>query len=99
MVLRTVLGERLERIPVSSSKSQFGTRSPRPAHWSRGHDAGTPRRHPAADARAARAGSRLAGVDLVTEAGRHAALGVAVSSSYGFGGHNVTLALARGDVA
>jgi 3-oxoacyl-[acyl-carrier-protein] synthase II len=34
-------------------------------------------------------------LDLVPRAGRRAALGVAVSSSYGFGGHNVTLVLAR----
>jgi 3-oxoacyl-(acyl-carrier-protein) synthase len=31
----------------------------------------------------------------VPAAGRRAPLGVAVSSSYGFGGHNVTLVLGR----
>jgi 3-oxoacyl-[acyl-carrier-protein] synthase II len=34
-------------------------------------------------------------LDLVPSPGRRAALGVAASSSYGFGGHNVTLVLAR----
>ena len=36
-----------------------------------------------------------ADLDLVPLHGRRAPLGVAVSSSYGFGGHNVTLVLAR----
>jgi 3-oxoacyl-[acyl-carrier-protein] synthase II len=34
-------------------------------------------------------------LDLVPTAGRRAPLGIAVSSSYGFGGHNVTLVLGR----
>src|SRR5439155_1416085 len=34
-------------------------------------------------------------LDLVPEAGRRAPLAVAVSSSYGFGGHNVSLVLGR----
>jgi 3-oxoacyl-[acyl-carrier-protein] synthase II len=36
-----------------------------------------------------------ADLDLVPTAGRRASLAIAVSSSYGFGGHNVTLVLAR----
>jgi 3-oxoacyl-[acyl-carrier-protein] synthase II len=35
-----------------------------------------------------------ADLDLVPAAGRRAPLGIAVSSSYGFGGHNVSLVLA-----
>ena len=38
-----------------------------------------------------------ADVDVVTEPGRRATLATAVTSSYGFGGHNVTLVLGRGD--
>ena len=34
-------------------------------------------------------------LDLVPASGRRASLGVAVSSSYGFGGHNVSLVLGR----
>jgi len=34
-------------------------------------------------------------LDFVPRAGRRASLGVAVTSSSGFGGHNVTLVLAR----
>jgi len=100
MVLRTVLGERLERIPVSSSKSQFGHTLAAAGALEAVvttlalRDGILP---PTLGLRAP--DPAWAGVDLVTEAGRHAALGVAVSSSYGFGGHNVTLALARGDVA
>jgi 3-oxoacyl-(acyl-carrier-protein) synthase len=37
-------------------------------------------------------------LDLVPTPGRRAALGIALSSSYGFGGHNVTLVLARPEV-
>jgi 3-oxoacyl-(acyl-carrier-protein) synthase len=36
-----------------------------------------------------------ADLDLVRRAGRRASLAVAVTSSSGFGGHNVTLVLAR----
>jgi 3-oxoacyl-(acyl-carrier-protein) synthase len=36
-----------------------------------------------------------ADLDLVPTAGRRAALGVALSSSSGFGGHNVTLVFGR----
>jgi 3-oxoacyl-[acyl-carrier-protein] synthase II len=38
-----------------------------------------------------------ADLDLVPRAGRRAPLGTALSSSYGFGGHNVTLVLARSE--
>jgi 3-oxoacyl-[acyl-carrier-protein] synthase II len=97
-VLRAVLGRRLARIPVSSSKSQFG------------HTLGAAGALEAAVCvEALRHGlvpptlglrapdPAWADVDLVTEPGRHAPLGVALSSSYGFGGHNVTVVLARSD--
>ena len=40
-----------------------------------------------------------ADLDLVPAPGRRALLGVAISSSYGFGGHNVSLVLARPEAA
>jgi 3-oxoacyl-[acyl-carrier-protein] synthase II len=99
-VLRAVLGTRLGRIPVSSSKSQFG------------HTLGAAGALEAVVTVLALAESILpptlglrapdpawADVDLVTEPGRRAALAVALSSSYGFGGHNVTLVLGRGGAA
>jgi 3-oxoacyl-(acyl-carrier-protein) synthase len=38
-----------------------------------------------------------ADLDLVRTPGRRARLGVALTSSYGFGGHNVTIALGRAE--
>jgi 3-oxoacyl-[acyl-carrier-protein] synthase II len=99
-VLRTGLGARLGRIPVSSSKSQFG------------HTLGAAGALEAVVTVLALAEGILpptlglraphpawADVDLVTEAGRRSTLGTALSSSYGFGGHNVTLVLGSGDAA
>jgi 3-oxoacyl-[acyl-carrier-protein] synthase II len=99
-VLRMVLGGRLDHIPVSSSKSQFG------------HTLGAAGALEAVVTTLAldegivppTLGLRVpdpawAGVDLVTTPGRRARLETAISSSYGFGGHNVTLVLARGDAA
>jgi 3-oxoacyl-[acyl-carrier-protein] synthase II len=99
-VLRAVLGTRLGRVPVSSSKSQFG------------HALGAAGALEAVvTALALRDGllpptlglrapdDAWADVDCVTTPGRRAALGVAASSSYGFGGHNVTLILGHGDAA
>jgi 3-oxoacyl-(acyl-carrier-protein) synthase len=97
--LRAVLGERLGRVPVSSSKSQIG------------HCLAAA----GALEAAITIGALVDGVlpatvtlqtpdpawpelDLVPTAGRRAALGIALSSSYGFGGHNVTLVLARPEV-
>jgi 3-oxoacyl-[acyl-carrier-protein] synthase II len=100
VVLRTVLGRRLERIPVSSSKSQFGHTLAAAGALEAVvttlaiRDGILP---PTLGLRAP--DPAWAGIDLVTEAGRQASLGAAVSSSYGFGGHNVTLVLARGDDA
>ena len=95
-VLRAVFGPRLARLPVSSSKSQLG------------HCLGAAGALEAAITVLALEESLLpptaglrtpdpawADLDLVPVAGRRAPLGVAVSSSYGFGGHNVTLVLGR----
>jgi 3-oxoacyl-[acyl-carrier-protein] synthase II len=99
-VLRAVLGARLAHVPVSSSKSQFG------------HTLGAAGALEAVVTVVAVSEGLLpptlglrvpdpawADVDLVTEPGRRAALGVALSSSYGFGGHNVTLVLGRAEAA
>jgi len=99
-VLRAALGARLGRIPVSSSKSQLG------------HTLGAAGALEAVITALALEHGILpptlglrapdpawADVDLVAEPGRHAPLTTAVSSSYGFGGHNVTLVLACGDAA
>ena len=95
-VLRAVFGARLARLPVSSSKSQVG------------HCLGAAGAIEAAICVLALEEGLLpptvnlrepepawADLDLVPAAGRRRPLGVAVSSSYGFGGHNVTLVLGR----
>jgi 3-oxoacyl-[acyl-carrier-protein] synthase II len=97
-VLRRALGARLARVPVSSSKSQLG------------HCLGAAGALEAVvTALALRDGilpptiglrepdANCAELDFVTTPGRRAALGVALSSSYGFGGHNVTLVLGHVD--
>jgi 3-oxoacyl-[acyl-carrier-protein] synthase II len=97
--LRAVFGDRLARVPVSSSKSQIG------------HCLAAAGALEAAITATALADGLLPAtvtlrapepawgeLDLVPIAGRRAALGVALSSSYGFGGHNVTLVLARPEV-
>jgi 3-oxoacyl-[acyl-carrier-protein] synthase II len=94
--LRAVFGARLARVPVSSSKSQIGHCLAAAGALEATititalRDGVVPAtvtlRTPEAE---------WADLDLVPAAGRRAALGVAVSSSYGFGGHNVTLVLAR----
>jgi 3-oxoacyl-[acyl-carrier-protein] synthase II len=95
-VLRAVFGPRLGRVPVSSSKSQLGhclgaagaiEAAVTVLALERGLVPPTVNlRDPEAE---------WTDLDLVPSAGRRAALGIAVSSSYGFGGHNVTLVLAR----
>ena len=93
-VLRAALGPRLARIPVSSTKSQIG------------HCLGAAGAIEAAVTVLAletgilpptvslrQPDSAWADVDLVATAGRRARLGAAITSSYGFGGHNVTLVL------
>src|SRR5262249_14710080 len=99
-VLRAVLGLRLARIPVSASKSQLG------------HTLGAAGALEAVITVLAldegfippTIGLQVpdpvcADLDLVPAPGRRARLGVALSSSAGFGGHNVTLVLARPDAA
>ena len=94
--LRQVFGARLPRIPVSSSKSQVG-------HCLGGagaveaavtlvalQDGIVP---PTVHCRTPDAA--WADLDFVQTPGRRAAIGTAVPSSYGFGGHNVTLVLSR----
>jgi 3-oxoacyl-[acyl-carrier-protein] synthase II len=97
--LRAVFDARLPRIPVSSSKSQIG------------HCLAAAGALEAAITVTALADGIVPAtatlrapepawndLDLVPTAGRRAALGIALSSSYGFGGHNVTLVLARPEV-
>jgi 3-oxoacyl-[acyl-carrier-protein] synthase II len=94
--LRAVLGARTSRVPVSSSKSQLG-------HCLAAAGAleavvtviALARGLVPATVTLRTPEAAWADLDLVPDAGRRAALGVALSSSYGFGGHNVTLVLAR----
>jgi 3-oxoacyl-[acyl-carrier-protein] synthase II len=97
--LRAVFGARLARVPVSSSKSQIG------------HCLAAAGALEAAITLTALADGIVPAtvtlrtpdpawgeLDFVPAAGRRAALAIALSSSYGFGGHNVTLVLARPEV-
>jgi 3-oxoacyl-[acyl-carrier-protein] synthase II len=97
-VLRAALGAQLPRIPLSSTKSQLGH-----CLGAAGaleavvtvlalDDGIVP---PTVSVREPDAA--WADLDLVRTPGRRARLGVALTSSYGFGGHNVTLALGRAD--
>jgi 3-oxoacyl-[acyl-carrier-protein] synthase II len=94
--LRGVFGRRLQAIPVSSTKSQVG------------HCLGAAGAIEAVATVLALEEGLLpptvnvrhpdpawADLDLVPAAGRRAALAVAVTSSHGFGGHNVTVVLER----
>jgi 3-oxoacyl-[acyl-carrier-protein] synthase II len=96
-ILRAVFGDRLPRIPVSSTKAQLG------------HCLGAAGAVEAVVTVLALDGSLLpatatlrepdpawSDLDLVPTAGRRQPLEVALTSSYGFGGHNVTLVLGRG---
>ena len=96
-VLRAVFGDRLPRIPVSSTKAQLG------------HCLGAAGAVEAVVTVLALDRSLLpatatlqapdpawSDLDLVPTAGRRQPLEVALTSSYGFGGHNVTLVLGRG---
>ena len=100
MVLRAVLGRRATRVPVSSTKAQIG------------HCLGAAGALEAAvtvlaleegllppTARLREPDPLCADMDLVPAPGRRAPLATAITSSYGFGGHNVTLVLARADAA
>src|SRR5438093_685029 len=97
-VLRHVFGSRLARVPLSSTKSQVG------------HCLGAAGAIEAAVTVVAldegivppTVGLRepdpaWADLDLVRTPGRRVPLGAALTSSYGFGGHNVTLVLGRAE--
>ena len=97
-VLRAALGRRVTRIPISSTKSQVG------------HCLGAAGAIEAVVTVLALAEGVVpatvtlrepdpdwADLDLVRDPGRRAPLGAALTSSYGFGGHNVTLALGRAE--
>lgn len=95
-VLRAALGAHLARVPVSSTKSQLG------------HTLGAAGALEAVVTALALEHGILpptvslgepdptwADVDLVTTPGRRQAIATALTSSFGFGGHNVTLVLGR----
>jgi len=97
-VLRAVFGPRLAHLPISSTKSQLG------------HTLGAAGAVEAAVTVLALEDGILPptvglrtpdpawdDLDLVPTPGRRAPLRVAVTSSYGFGGHNVTIALGRAE--
>ncbi|TMA75670.1 MAG: beta-ketoacyl-[acyl-carrier-protein] synthase family protein [Deltaproteobacteria bacterium] len=98
-VLRAVLGSRLARVPVSSTKSQLGHTLGAAGALEAvvtvlALDAGI--LPPTVGLR--RPDPSFGELDLVPTPGRRLPLAVAASSSYGFGGHNVTLVLGRGEV-
>jgi 3-oxoacyl-[acyl-carrier-protein] synthase II len=97
-VLRRVFGARLGALPVSSSKSQIG------------HTLGAAGAleaiatvvaltHGVVPPTVSLREPEWPDLDFVPVAGRRSPLAVAASSSYGFGGHDVTLILSRADVA
>ena len=95
-VLRAVLGERLAQVPVSSTKSQVGHCLAAAGAIEAVATVVALERGvlpPTVNLRAL--DPAWADLDLVPRAGRRASLAVAVTSSSGFGGHNVTLVLAR----
>lgn len=94
--LRAVFGPRLARVPVSSSKSQLGhCLAAAGALEAVVTIAALGEGILPATVTLASADPSWSDLDLVPTPGRRAALGIAVSSSYGFGGHNVTLVLGR----
>src|SRR6266446_9923382 len=97
-VLRAVLGRRLARVPLSATKSQLGhclgaAGAIEAAVTVLALDEGIV--PPTVGLRAP--DPAWADLDLVCTPGRHAPLGAALTSSYGFGGHNVTLVLGRAE--
>lgn len=95
-VLRAVLGDRLPRVPVSSTKAQVG-------HCLAAAGAveavvtvlALAQGLVPPTAGLAGVDPDFADLDLVPVPGRRQPLGIAVSSSFGFGGHNVTLVFGR----
>lgn len=95
-VLRAVFGERLPHLPVSSTKSQVGHCLAAAGAIEAVTTVVALERGilpPTVNLRAAE--PAWADLDLVPRAGRRVSLAVAVTSSSGFGGHNVTLVFAR----
>jgi len=95
-VLRAVFGERLPLVPVSSTKSQVGHCLAAAGAIEAVATVVALERGvlpPTVNLRAPEPDWR--DLDFVPRPGRRASLGVAVTSSSGFGGHNVTLVLAR----
>lgn len=95
-VLRAVFGERLPHVPISSTKSQVGHCLAAAGAIEAVATVVALERGllpPTVNLRAL--DPAWADLDLVPRAGRRASLAVAVTSSSGFGGHNVTLVLAR----
>jgi 3-oxoacyl-[acyl-carrier-protein] synthase II len=95
-VLRRVFGDRLPRVPISSSKSQLGhclaaAGAVEAAITVMTIDGGV--LPPTANLR--EPDPAWADLDLVRTPGRRQPVEVAVSSSYGFGGHNVSLVFGR----
>jgi 3-oxoacyl-[acyl-carrier-protein] synthase II len=95
-ILRAVLGSRLRHVPVSSSKSQVGhclaaAGAIEAVVTVLALESGIV--PPTANLQAP--DPAWADLDLVPSPGRRAAMQVAVSTSSGFGGHNVTLVLGR----
>jgi 3-oxoacyl-[acyl-carrier-protein] synthase II len=94
--LRAVFGRRLARVPVSSSKSQIGhclaaAGALEAIVTITALDEGVV----PATVTFRESDAAWGDMDFVPTPGRRAPLGVAVSSSYGFGGHNVSLVLAH----
>ena len=95
-VLRAVFGERLPLVPISSTKSQVGHCLAAAGAIEAVATVVALERGvlpPTVNLRAPEPDWR--DLDFVPRAGRRASLAVAVTSSSGFGGHNVTLVLAR----
>jgi 3-oxoacyl-[acyl-carrier-protein] synthase II len=95
-VLRAVFGERLPHVPVSSTKSQVGHCLAAAGAIEAVATLVALERGilpPTVNLRTPE--PAWSDLDLVPRAGRRASLAVAVSSSSGFGGHNVTLVFAR----
>ena len=97
-VLRDVLGAQLGRIPISASKSQLGhclgaAGALETVVTVLALDEGI--LPPTVSLR--EPDPACVDLDLVRTPGRRGRLGVALTSSYGFGGHNVTIALGRAE--
>ena len=96
LALKHVLGDHAYRIPISGTKGYYGHALGASGAIEAAICALALERQwlpPTVNHRTPDAGCD--DLDFVPTAGRRAPLGIAVSSSYGFGGHNVTLVLGR----